>query len=137
MTSSPPTRPGTPPAPLQSPQKSHLGVGRLWRAARYSLAGLRAAWRHEAPFRLELTVGIPLLVLACLIAPGRLQALLLCASIVLVWIVELMNSALEAVADSVTIEEHPLIRRAKDMGSAAVLLSVAGAGATWIVVLWP
>ena len=120
-----------------SPFKSSGGLRRVWNAGVYSLAGLRAAIRHEAAFRQELALGVPLTLLALWIAPGRWQALLMVGSIVLVWIVELLNSALEALADAVCTDTHPLIGRAKDIGSAAVMLSLLGVVVTWGVVLWP
>jgi diacylglycerol kinase (ATP) len=121
----------------ESAYKSSGGLRRVWNAGVYSLAGLRAAIRHEAAFRQELALGLPLILLALWIAPGRWQALLMVGSIVLVWIVELLNSALEALADAVSIETHTLLGRAKDLGSAAVMLSLLGVVLTWGVVLWP
>ncbi len=120
----------------ESKFKSRGGLGRIAKAAGYSLAGLRAAVRHEAAFRQELVVGVPLVVLALFVAPGRWQALAMIASVVLVWIVELLNSALEALADRISTEHDPLLGRAKDLGSAAVMLSLALAAATWTVALW-
>ncbi len=117
--------------------KSRGGLQRIWRAAGYSWAGLRAALRHEAAFRQELALGLPMLVLAWVLAPTRWQALALSASIVLVWVVELLNSAVEAVADAVSAENHPLLGRAKDLGSAAVFLALGLSAATWAVVFWP
>ena len=120
-----------------SPFKSSGGLRRIVRAAGYSLAGLRAALIHEAAFRQELAVGLPLIVLAPFIAPGRWAALAMIASILLVLIVELLNSAIESVADAVSTDHHPLLGRAKDMGSAAVMLSITLALITWAVALWP
>lgn len=117
--------------------KSRGGLQRVWRAAGYSWAGLRAALRHEAAFRQELALGLPLLLLAWVLAPTRWQALALSASIVLVWIVELLNSAVEALADAVSVDSHPLLGRAKDLGSAAVMLALGFSVATWAVVFWP
>lgn len=117
--------------------KSRGGLARLRNATRYSLAGLRAAWRHEAAFRQEVGVGVPLIAFALWAAPGRWQALALVGSVVLVWIVELLNSALEAVADAVSPHPHPLIGRAKDLGSAAVMTSLLLAAAVWILIFWP
>ncbi|MEO5733463.1 MAG: diacylglycerol kinase [Rubrivivax sp.] len=117
--------------------KSRGGVQRVWNATRYSLAGLRAAVRHEAAFRQELALGIPLLFLVPWIAPGRWQGLLMAGSIVLVWVVELLNSAVEALADAVSLEHRTLLGRAKDLGSAAVMLSMLLAAAVWAVALWP
>jgi len=115
--------------------KSRGGVGRIWRALGYSRAGLQAAVRHEAAFRQELALGIPMVLLAAWLAPTALQAVALVGVVMLVWIVELINSAIEAVADTVSEDFHPLIGRAKDFGSAAVLLSLVLAGLTWAVVL--
>jgi diacylglycerol kinase (ATP) len=133
----------TPPLPpadepdAASPFKSRNGLQRIVRAASYSLGGLRAAWRHEAAFRQELLLGVPMAVLAPWIAPSRWAALAMIASIVLVWIVELLNSAIEALADEVTTEHRPLIGRAKDLGSASVMLCLLLVAATWAVALWP
>ena len=93
--------------------------------------------RHESAFRQELALGVPMIALGWWLAPGRWQALALTASIVLVWIIELLNSAVEALADSISVEHHPLIGRAKDLGSAAVMGSLVLAGLTWLVVFWP
>ena len=117
--------------------KEGRGIGRLRKACGYSWAGLRAAWRHEAAFRQEVAIGLPALVLAVWWAPGPWQALAMGAAVLLVWIVELLNSAIEAVADAVSTEHHPLLGRAKDLGSAAVLLSLVLALAVWCVALWP
>ena len=78
-----------------------------------------------------------LVPLAAWLAPSLLQALALIGAIVFVWLVELLNSAIEALADAVTLERHPLIGRAKDIGSAAVLLSLVLAAGVWLAVLWP
>lgn len=120
-----------------SPLKSRGGLRRIVHAARYSLAGLRAAITHEAAFRQELAVGVPLMGLAPFIAPDRWAALAMIGSILLVLIVELLNSGIESVADAVSTDHHPLLGRAKDLGSAAVMLSLAMVVATWIVALWP
>lgn len=130
-----PAAPGAEPA--ASPFKSRGGLARILRAAGYSWAGLRAAWRHEAAFRQELALGLPLVLVAPWIAPGRWAALAMVASIVLVWVAELLNSALEALADHAGTAPHPLIGRAKDMGSAAVLLCLLLAIGVWSVALWP
>ncbi|MBL8341867.1 MAG: diacylglycerol kinase [Rubrivivax sp.] len=115
--------------------KSRGGVARIWRALQYSRAGLAAAVRHEAAFRQELVLGIPMVLAAPWLAPTALHAVALVAVVVLVWVVELLNSAVEAVADAVSVEHHPLIGRAKDLGSAAVMLSLLLAALTWAVVL--
>ena len=123
--------------PTRAFAKSRNDLGRLLRATTYSCQGLRAAWRHEAAFRLEVWLGVPLLALAGWAAPGRWQALALVVSVLVVWLVELLNSAIEALADAVSVEAHPLIGRAKDMASAAVTLSLLALLLTWGVVFWP
>ncbi len=128
----PPLEPAT-----QSAFKSRGGLKRVRRAMGYSLAGLRAAVRHEAAFRQELALGVPLLLLVPWLAPGPWQALMMAGSVVAVWVVELLNSALEALADALSVEQHPLLGRAKDLGSAAVMLCLLFGAVVWAVVLWP
>lgn len=117
--------------------KSRGGLMRILKAAGYSLAGLRAAWRHEAAFRQEVAIGVPLIVLALLVAPGRWHTVALIGSVVMVWVVELLNSAIEALADAISPDKHPLLGRAKDLGSAAVMASLLFALAIWVAVFWP
>ena len=117
--------------------KSRGGFKRLAAATSYSLNGLAAAWKNEASFRLEVVLGLMLVPIAAWLAPTLLQAMILVGAIVFVWLVELVNSAIEALADAVSIERHPLIGRAKDIGSAAVLLSLLLAAGVWLAVLWP
>ena len=117
--------------------KSRGGFKRLAAATSYSLNGLAAAWKNEASFRLEVVLGALLVPIAAWLAPTLLQAMILVGAIVFVWLVELVNSAIEALADAVSIERHPLIGRAKDIGSAAVLLSLLLAAGVWLAVLWP
>ncbi len=126
------SRPGTAAA-----LKSSGGLARIWRAFGYSQRGVAAAWRFEAAFRQEVCVGAVLILIAVVWAPGRWQGLLLVASVLQVWLVELINSAIEALADAVSPDLHPLLGRAKDMGSAAVMLSLCLAAAAWAVVFWP
>ena len=97
----------------------------------------RAAVRHEAAFRQELLVALPLLAAAPFLAPGRWQLLAMVASVMAVLVVELLNSAIEALADAVSLELQPLLGRAKDLGSAAVLLTLLGVPFTWGLVLLP
>jgi diacylglycerol kinase (ATP) len=128
----------TPPDdPPPSAFKSRGGLRRIANAMSYSLAGLRAAIRHEAAFRQELALAVPMLLLVPWLAPGRWQALCMAGSVVLVLVVELLNSAIEALADAITVERNPLLGRAKDLGSAAVMLSLIFAAAVWAVALWP
>lgn len=139
MTSMPPAdkHPSAPPENPACAYKGGNGLARLFKASRYSWAGLRAAWRHEAAFRQELAFGLPAIVLAWWLAPGRWEALAMGAAVVMVWIVELLNSSLEAVADAVSTHHHPLLGRAKDLGSAAVMVSLVLAATVWLVALWP
>ena len=117
--------------------KSRGGLRRIANAMSYSLAGLRAAIRHEAAFRQELALAVPMLLLVPWLAPGRWQAVCMAGSVVLVLVVELLNSAIEALADAITVERHTLLGRAKDLGSAAVMLSLSFAVAVWVMALWP
>lgn len=126
-----------PAAPATNGYKSRGGLRRLWQALGYSWRGLGAACRHEAAFRQELALGLPALVLAWVVAPTSRDALWLSLAVLAVWVVELLNSALEALADAVSLDEHPLLGRAKDLGSAAVMLTLLGAAAVWLVVLGP
>lgn len=136
-----PTVPTTAAAAAEAPPrafaKSRNDIGRLVRAIGYSCQGVRAAWQHEAAFRLEVMLGLPLLAVAAWAAPNRWQALALGLSVLAVWIVELLNSSVEALADALSVDHHPLIGRAKDMASAAVTLSLVVLVLTWGVVFWP
>ncbi|HEY8607587.1 MAG TPA: diacylglycerol kinase [Noviherbaspirillum sp.] len=123
--------------PQASEFKSRSGLKRIAAACGYSLQGLRSAFRNEHAFRQELMLAIPAAVLALLLPLPALHKLALVAVLVLVLIVELINSAIEAVVDRVSLERHPLSKNAKDFGSAAVFLALTLAGATWAVILWP
>jgi len=112
------------------------GFERLWKACGYSLQGFRAAWRHEAAFRQELGLALLLLPAAGWLARGVLEFALLVATLLLVLIVELLNSGIEAIVDRVGMERHELSGRAKDLGSAAVLLSLALVVVVWGAVAW-
>lgn len=117
--------------------KSKSGLKRISSALGYSIDGLRAAWRYEHAFRQELIVVVPGVVIALLLPVSRLEKLALVAVLLLVLIVELLNSAVEAVVDRVSLERHVLSKNAKDLGSAAVLLACVLVLATWAVVLYP
>ncbi|MDA8110676.1 MAG: diacylglycerol kinase [Betaproteobacteria bacterium] len=124
------------PDPLQeSPYKGKTGLARLLAATRYSLAGLAAAVRHEDAFRQELVLAVLLAPLGLWLGRDGVQRSLLVGSLLLVLIVELINSAIEAAVDRVSLEDHRLAKRAKDLGSAAVMLSLSTAGAVWLLVL--
>lgn len=113
----------------------HSPIHRLIKATGYSIRGLNAAWRHEASFRLEVWLLLVLVPLAIWLADSALKCLVLIGVWLLVMIVELINSAIEAVVDRIGSEMHELSGRAKDIGSAAVMLSVLLAIATWGVVI--
>lgn len=108
---------------------------RVWKACGYSLAGLRAAWQQEAAFRLEVYLLIPLLPSALWLGKTGLEKAVLCASLLLVLIAELLNSALEALADRFGSEWNALIRRAKDCGSAAVFIALVQVFVVWGLIL--
>lgn len=123
--------------PLFSEFKSKSGLKRISSALFYSIAGLQTAWKHEHAFRQELMFAIPGAIVALLVPVSPLEKLLLISVLVLVLIIELMNSSIEAIVDRVSLERHPLSKNAKDLGSAAVLLAVLLAVATWMVILLP
>lgn len=112
------------------------GLLRIVKAAGYSWQGLRAAWQHEAAFRQEATAAIVAIAIACWLDVDTVARILMIGSVVLVIIVEILNSAIEAVVDRIGQERHPLAGRAKDMGSAAVLLAIILALFVWIALLW-
>ncbi|WP_298012692.1 diacylglycerol kinase [uncultured Castellaniella sp.] len=120
-----------------SPYKSTGGLIRIVRAFGYSLQGLGAAWRHEAAFRQETLLAVVLIPLGLWLGDTVMERLLLAGVLVAVLIVELLNSAIEALADAISTDHHPLLGRAKDIGSAAVLLMLLLAGAAWACVLIP
>lgn len=118
---------------------SALAPGRIWHATRYSLHGLGAAYRHEAAFRQELALAAVLIPLAVALAAWSpltwTQCALLVASVLLVLVVELVNSAVESVVDRISDDHHALSKRAKDTGSAAVFMALVLCGAVWTLVL--
>jgi diacylglycerol kinase (ATP) len=116
--------------------KSRDGLKRVVHAARYSLLGVRAAWGHEASFRQEAVLGLALLALVPWLAPSLAFAVLMVAAILLVWCVEMLNSALEALADAISCDPHPLLGRAKDLGSAAVMFCLLIAATVWSVAVY-
>ena len=111
------------------------GVTRILNAAGYSWQGIQYAYRNEAAFREEIWCCLPLIPAALYFAETPGEQLLLIASLLLVLIVELLNSALEAVVDRIGDEQHPLAGAAKDMGSAAVLFAIVLAVVVWLAVL--
>jgi diacylglycerol kinase (ATP) len=118
-----------------NPQKRRTGLARIWHAGGYSLAGLRDGWAETA-FRQEATLAIVLVPVAFVLGRHWTEVALLAGSVVLVMIVELLNTAVESAIDRIGLERHPLSRRAKDMGSAAVLLSLLLAAGIWLAAVW-
>lgn len=119
----------------ESPFKGRTGLARVWNALFYSIDGLKAAIRHEDAFRQELLLTLVCIPLALWLEPDAIGRALMIAVLFLVLIVELINSAIEAVVDRVSLESHHLAKRAKDIGSAAVLLSLINVVVVWGVVL--
>lgn len=115
----------------QSPFKGKTGVRRVLNALRYSMDGLRAAYTGEDAFRQEILLAAVLIPLALWLPVSGLGKALMIASVLLVLAVELINSAIEAVVDRVSLDRHTLSKRAKDLGSAAVLLALINVGAVW------
>ena len=122
---------------MENIYKSKSGLQRIWRASIYSVAGFRAALKHEYAFRQELFLCAALLPVALLLPLVALERAILIASLLLVLVVELLNSAIEAIVDRVSLENHDLSKRAKDLGSAAVFISLMMAAITWILVAGP
>jgi len=120
---------------LEDPNKHPSGLTHAWRATGIALQGLRAAWQHEDAFRQEVLVAAIAIPVALLLPVAPLGKVMMIASILLVLIVELINSALEAAVDHTSLEQHPLARRAKDIASAAVFLSIVNALVIWGLVL--
>lgn len=117
--------------------KGKQGLTRLINALGYSRDGLRAAWQNEAAFREEVMLAAVTIPLGLWLGHTGIEKALLVGSILFVLIVEILNSAVEAVVDKASPEKHELAKRAKDMGSAAVLLSLVNAAVIWACVLWP
>ena len=118
-----------------NPQKLRTGFSRLWHATGYSMAGLRAGW-GEAAFRLEACLAVVAVPLAFWIGRSWVEVALLAGSVLLLMIVELLNTAVEAAIDRIGPEWHALSKRAKDLGSAAVFLATLLAGGIWAAALW-
>ena len=117
--------------------KGKQGLTRLVNALGYSRDGLAAAWKNEAAFREEVLLAAIAIPLAIVLGKTGIERALLIGAILLILIVEILNSGLEAVVDKASPEKHELAKRAKDMGSAAVLLSLVNAAVIWACVLWP
>jgi diacylglycerol kinase (ATP) len=112
------------------------GIARLWHATRYSIAGIRSAWRNEAAFRQEVVLALVMVPAAFWLGSSTVERLMLIGSCLIVLITELLNSAVEAAIDRISDDSHSLSRRAKDMGSAAVFISLWLAGITWTLIAY-
>jgi diacylglycerol kinase (ATP) len=120
--------------PMLRPKSS--GLVRLVSSFSASYRGLRGAWRSEAAFRQELLVAVPVVILGCWLGDNGIERALLVCPMILVLIVELLNSCIEATVDRIGLEHHELSGLAKDMGSAAVFLSFILLGLAWLLVLF-
>lgn len=119
----------------ESPFKGKTGLRRVWNALHYSLSGLREAYRCEDAFRQEALLAAVLIPLSFLLPASGTGRALMIASVLLVLIVELVNSAIEAAVDRISLDRHHLSKRAKDIGSAAVLLALLNVVLVWGCVL--
>ena len=121
---------------MMNPHKGRTGLDRVVRATGYSLEGLRAAYRHESAFRQEFWLAMVLLPLALWVGRGWVEIALLAGSVLLVLIVELLNSAIESAIDRISLDTHDLSKRAKDIGSAAVFLALLLCAGIWLAAVW-
>ena len=126
----------TDPLVEESPFKGATGLRRIWNAFNYSLSGLHAAYLNEDAFRQESLLATLLIPIALLLPTSGIGKALMIASVLLVLIVELLNSAIEAAIDRISLDRHRLSKRAKDIGSAAVLIALINVLTTWSLVLF-
>ena len=120
---------------MKSPYKGKTGIKRLANAFTYSVAGTLAAFKHEDAFRQEVILSTILIPLAIYLGQTAIEQALMIASILLIIIVELLNSSLEATVDRISVKHHKLSKRAKDIGSAAVFFSLVNAAVIWFLIL--
>jgi len=120
---------------MESPHKGKTGLTRLWNALHYSLDGFKAAYQHEDAFRQEVLMAIVLIPLGIYLGKSGVERALLVGSVLLVIMIELLNSAVEATVDRISLDSHRLAKRAKDIGSAAVLMSLINLAVVWGLVL--
>ena len=120
---------------MESPYKGKTGMQRIWNALHYSIDGLVAAYRHEDAFRQEVWLAAILIPAACLLPVSGIGRALMIGSVLLVVIVELLNSAVEAAIDRIGLESHKLSKRAKDIGSAAVMIALLNVVLIWASIL--
>ncbi len=127
----------TPPETIECAHKSKSGLQRIVKACTYSVSGLQLAYRHEHAFRQEMLLAVILLPIACLVPVMPVERVLLIGTVLLVLIVELLNSSVEAAVDRIGLENHHLSKRAKDIGSAAVFLALVLLAVTWLLLAGP
>ncbi|MBI3937728.1 MAG: diacylglycerol kinase [Betaproteobacteria bacterium] len=120
---------------MKAHTRYRTGFGRIWRALLHSLDGLGAAFKQEEAFRLEVLLALVLVPMALYAPASGAGKALMVASVLLVLVAELLNSAIEATVDRISLEDHVLAKRAKDYGSAAVMVSLIGVPVTWLLVL--
>ena len=125
------------PQEAESPFKGKTGLIRIWHALFNSIAGLEDAWRHESAFRQEILLAIFLVPLACVAPVSNVERALLIGSVMLVMIVELLNTSVEVAIDRISFDHHKLSKRAKDIGSAAVFVALLLLAMVWALVLGP
>ena len=121
---------------MENPHKGKTGLRRIWNALFYSIDGLAAAFRHEDAFRQEVFLASILIPAVFFLPASGAGRALMIGAVLLVLIVELLNSAVEATVDRISPENHPLAKRAKDIGSAAVFLSLLNVPTVWLLVLF-
>jgi diacylglycerol kinase (ATP) len=126
----------------EQPQPLDIGPGRIFRAFGYSIDGIVSAWRTEAAFKQEALIAFLLVPVACILPVPVLHRVLLVGGVLMVLMIELLNSSIEAAIDRISLERHPLAKKSKDTGSAAVLFAVTittllwgGVLATWLLKL--
>ncbi|MCC6068430.1 diacylglycerol kinase [Ferrovum sp. PN-J185] len=125
------------PEPLnESPFKGKSGIRRVINALGYSIQGLKAAYHHESAFRQEVILSVLLIPISLFLKTSGVGHALMVGSVLLVLLVELLNSAVEAAVDRVSLEKHRLSKRAKDIGSAAVLISLINVAVIWLLILF-
>jgi len=121
---------------VESPNKHPTGLTHVWHALKTALNGLRAAWRYEDAFRQEVFVAVIAIPVALLTPADKIGKILMVSSILLVLILELVNSSIEAAVDHTSLDQHPFARRAKDIAGAAVLTSMVNVLVVWGLVLF-
>ena len=121
---------------IESPHKGKTGIRRILNALFYSFDGLRAAFRHEDAFRQEVLLAAVLIPVALVLPVSGLGKAMMIAAVLMVLVVELLNSAVEAAVDRISLESHRLAKRAKDIGSAAVFISLLNVATVWLLVLF-